>query len=212
MALLWHSCKTKRFWPQLTMVKYGQITIVICIRKVIMDAFEFAKENVDRHHEWSWFGTTGALPYSRKQILDLILTSLPGQFQDIHSPDKLSNHDIVAGTLKVVIPCIKKTRRKVYLYQKGDYESMRKDALEFVCKGKVFQRLSHILHKKRADFRRGASYRAVTIVSGLYSWKTGQDGRGECLEMHLYSNTPFVASVILVTEHLTYLPQCQCMC
>ena len=61
--------------------------------------------------------------------MDLLLTSLPGRFQDIHSPDKLSNHDIVAGTLKVVIPHIKKPRRKVYLYQKGDYESM-KDAFE----------------------------------------------------------------------------------
>ena len=61
----------------------------------------------------------------------LVLSSLPGQFQDIHSLDKLSDHDIVAGTLKVVIPTIKKPRRKVYLYQKGDYESMRKDAFEF---------------------------------------------------------------------------------
>ena len=63
--------------------------------------------------------------------MDLILTSLPGQFQDIHSPDKLSDHDIVAGTLKVVITHIKKPLRKVYLYQKGDYESMKKDAFEF---------------------------------------------------------------------------------
>ena len=54
----------------------------------------------------------------------------PGQFQDIHSPDKLSDHDIVVGTLKVVIPPIKKPRRKVYLYQKGDYESMGKDAFD----------------------------------------------------------------------------------
>ena len=69
--------------------------------------------------------------------MDLLLTSLPGQFQDVHSPDKLSDHDIVAGTLKVVIPPIKKPRRKVYLYQKGDYESMRKDAFEF-AKGKYF--------------------------------------------------------------------------
>ena len=43
----------------------------------------------------------------------------------------LSDHDIIAGTLNVVIPPIKKPRRKVYLYQKGDYESMRKDAFEF---------------------------------------------------------------------------------
>ena len=63
--------------------------------------------------------------------LDLILISLPCQFQDIHFPDKLSDHDIVAGTLKVLIPPIKKPRRKMYLYQKGDYEAMRKDAFEF---------------------------------------------------------------------------------
>ena len=70
-------------------------------------------------------------PTREKNILDLILTTLPGQFQDVHSPDKLSDHDIVSGTLKIFIPPIKKPRRKVYLYQKGDYESMRKDTLEF---------------------------------------------------------------------------------
>ena len=64
----------------------------------------------------------GALPYSRKNTLDLILTSFPGQFQNIHFPDKLSDLDIVAGTLRVVIPTTRKPRRKVYLHQKGDYE------------------------------------------------------------------------------------------
>ena len=44
---------------------------------------------------------------------------------------------MVAGTLKVVNPPIKKPRRKVYLYQKGDYESMRKDAFVF-AKEKYF--------------------------------------------------------------------------
>ena len=39
--------------------------------------------------------------------------SLPGQFKDVHSPDKLSNHDFVSGTLKIFIPPIKKPRRKV---------------------------------------------------------------------------------------------------
>ena len=66
-------------------------------------------------------------PTLEKNTLDLILTTLPGQFQDVHSPDKLSDHDIVSGTLKIFIPPIK----KVYLYQKGGYESMRKDTLEF---------------------------------------------------------------------------------
>ena len=63
--------------------------------------------------------------------LDLIITSLPSQFLDIHSPDRRSDHDIVSGTLKIVIPPVKKPRRKVYRYQKGDYESMRSDALRF---------------------------------------------------------------------------------
>ena len=60
-----------------------------------------------------------------------ILTSFPGQFQDIHSPDKLSAHDIVSGFLRIFIPHIKKPRRKVYSYQKGDFETMRNDALRF---------------------------------------------------------------------------------
>ena len=64
-------------------------------------------------------------PTREQNTLDLLLTSLPGQFQDIHSPDKRSDHDSVAGTLEVVIPPIKKPRRKVYLYQKGqDQDSL----------------------------------------------------------------------------------------
>ena len=43
-------------------------------------------------------------PTRERNTLDLIITSLPGQFVDIHSPDRLSDHDIVSRTLKVVIP------------------------------------------------------------------------------------------------------------
>ena len=43
-------------------------------------------------------------PTREKNTLDLILTTLPGQFQDVHSPDKLSDHDIISGTLKIFIP------------------------------------------------------------------------------------------------------------
>ena len=82
-------------------------------------------------------------PTREKNTLDLIITSLPSQFLDIQSPDRLSDHDIVSGTLKIVIPPIKKPRRKVpvYLYQKGDYESMRSDALRF-AKERYFNRYS----------------------------------------------------------------------
>ena len=39
-------------------------------------------------------------PTRKENTLHLIITSLLDLFQDIHSPDKLSNHVIVAGTLK----------------------------------------------------------------------------------------------------------------
>ena len=42
-----------------------------------------------------------------------------------------SDHDVVSGPLKVYIPPKKKPRRKVYLYHKADFESMRKDAPDF---------------------------------------------------------------------------------
>ena len=41
-------------------------------------------------------------PTRGQNTLDLIITSLPGQLVDIHSPDRLSDHDIVSGTLKTV--------------------------------------------------------------------------------------------------------------
>ena len=76
-------------------------------------------------------------PTREKNTLDLIHTTLPGQFQDVHSPEKLSDHDIVSGTLNIFGFPITKSRRKVYLYQIGDYKSMRKDTLEF-AKEKYF--------------------------------------------------------------------------
>ena len=36
-------------------------------------------------------------PTHDKNTLDLTLTSLQGQFQDIHSPDKLSDLGIISG-------------------------------------------------------------------------------------------------------------------
>ena len=44
-----------------------------------------------------------SVPTRDKNTLDLILTSLPGQIEDIHSPDKLSDHNIVSGSLKFYI-------------------------------------------------------------------------------------------------------------
>ena len=47
--------------------------------------------------------------------LDLIITSLLSQFLDILSPDRLSDHDIVSGTLKIVIPPSKKKLGGMYI-------------------------------------------------------------------------------------------------
>ena len=55
-----------------------------------------------------------SFPTRDENTLDLIITSLPGQFEDVYSPDKLSNHDIVSGSLKIYIPPARKPRIKVY--------------------------------------------------------------------------------------------------
>ena len=74
-------------------------------------------------------------PTREKNTLDLILTSLPGQFQETHSPDKLSEHDIVSGTSKVYNPPPLAPKRNlggrcIYITL-GDFESMRKEASDF---------------------------------------------------------------------------------
>ena len=76
-------------------------------------------------------------PTREENALGLILTLLPGQFNEEHSPDKMNDYDIVAGTLKAFIPPRKKPWRKVYLYQKGDFDSMRQDSSNF-AKDKYF--------------------------------------------------------------------------
>ena len=82
--------------------------------------------------EWSPFGTVSSLPNNRKEYFGSDFHISPQSVSRYPVPDRLSDHDIVSGTLKIVIPPIKKPQRKVYCYQKGDYESMRSDALRFV--------------------------------------------------------------------------------
>ena len=48
-----------------------------------------------------------------------------------HSPDKFSDHSAVACTLNTSIPFRRKPRRKVYLFNKGDYDSLRSELQEF---------------------------------------------------------------------------------
>ena len=50
--------------------------------------------------------------FNSLNTLDLIISSLPSQFLDIKSPDRLSDHDIVSGTLKIGIPQLKNLEGK----------------------------------------------------------------------------------------------------
>ena len=79
-------------------------------------------------------------PTCEKNTLDLIFTSLlPGQFEEFYFPDKLSDHDVISGTLKIYTPPPpqEKTSEEGVLYQKANFESMRKDASDF-AKDKYF--------------------------------------------------------------------------
>ena len=51
-------------------------------------------------------------PTRGQNALDLIITSLSGQFVDIHSPNRLRDHDIVSGTLKIVITPLRNLRER----------------------------------------------------------------------------------------------------
>jgi hypothetical protein len=42
-------------------------------------------------------------PKRGDNILDLVLSTMPGQIHDIHSPDQLSDHEVVACSLSVYI-------------------------------------------------------------------------------------------------------------
>ena len=59
-------------------------------------------------------------PTLEKNTLDSIFTSLPGQFQEIHSPDKLIDHDVVSCTLKKVY------KKKTETSEKGVFISKRR--------------------------------------------------------------------------------------
>ena len=79
----------------------------------------------DRYHEWPWIGTIIQFPYQRKKYFGLNFDlsswsvcrhSFPGQAQwSWHCFWHIEN----------CYPPVKKSRRKVYRYQKGDYESIR---------------------------------------------------------------------------------------
>ena len=76
-------------------------------------------------------------PIREKNILDMILTTLPGQFQDV--PDKLSDHDIVSRTLKIFIPPNKKKSSEKGVSISERWLSIYEKRHTWVCKRKILQ-------------------------------------------------------------------------
>lgn len=64
-------------------------------------------------------------PTRNDNILDLVITTTPGKYQDIKTADKFSDHDVVSACFSYRLPLTKQSKRKIYLYHKGDFDSMR---------------------------------------------------------------------------------------
>jgi hypothetical protein len=89
-------------------------------------------------------------PKRGDNILDLVLSTMPGQIHDIHSPDQLSDHEVVACSLSVYIKPTKTLRRKYFLYNKGNYDQMREETKRF-CKEKYFNSNQNSRNVEEAD-------------------------------------------------------------
>ena len=63
-------------------------------------------------------------------LLDLVLTNLPNKIGSCEVQPGISDHDVVATSVISKPQLLKKPKRKVVLANRGDYEQMRKDALE----------------------------------------------------------------------------------
>ncbi|CAC5400927.1 unnamed protein product [Mytilus coruscus] len=71
-------------------------------------------------------------PTRESNTLDLLITTLPGQFTDIQSPDWFSDNDIVVGTLRCTCTIPRKIRpERTFQYSKGNYNQMREDSRDF---------------------------------------------------------------------------------
>ncbi|KAL3888735.1 hypothetical protein ACJMK2_001095 [Sinanodonta woodiana] len=70
-------------------------------------------------------------PTREHNTLDLFITTLPGQFVNIQSPDRLSDHDIIEANFKCTLPRKKVPKRTCFQYSRGNYNQMRSDARKF---------------------------------------------------------------------------------
>ncbi|CAC5405136.1 unnamed protein product [Mytilus coruscus] len=72
------------------------------------------------------------VPTGERNMIDLLITTLPRQFTDILSPDRLSDHDIVMETLRCTIPRKTRPERTFFQYSKRNYDQMRENTRDFI--------------------------------------------------------------------------------
>ncbi|XP_075724633.1 uncharacterized protein LOC119184697 isoform X2 [Rhipicephalus microplus] len=64
-------------------------------------------------------------------ILDLVLTTLPDRITSLSYLDEISDHKVIHGTFHCRLKRPDKTRKKLTLYDKGDYNNFNKELTKF---------------------------------------------------------------------------------
>ena len=72
-------------------------------------------------------------PTREGNILDLILTSTPDSIENIESPNKFSDHSAIGCDIILCAPRKENKKRTVHRYNKGNFKSMRWEAVDFAC-------------------------------------------------------------------------------
>ena len=64
-------------------------------------------------------------------VLDLVFVSIPDKVQKCSVLPGISDHELVLTDIQVRLKHVEKPKRKIYLYNKGDFDSFRIDLAEF---------------------------------------------------------------------------------
>ena len=72
-------------------------------------------------------------PTREGNILDLILTTTPDSIENVESPNKFSDHSVIACDIILCAPRKKNQRRTVDRCNRGNIKSMWWEAVYFAC-------------------------------------------------------------------------------
>ena len=64
-------------------------------------------------------------------VLDFVFVSIPDKVQNCSVLPGISDHELVLTDIQVCLKHVEKPKRKIYLYNKGDFDSFRIDLVKF---------------------------------------------------------------------------------